>query len=142
VLDNSRINADAFEGNGGNIVIETQGILKFDATPVEQVITASSERGISGDIAIASPEVDITNSLETPAPVFISSQDLQDTPCAQRGVENISRFIDAQYPGTPPLPQDIQHVESGMMSVPITAEDMLSVPLSERCQSLSDNATQ
>ena len=60
-LENSDIVANAFEGNGGNIQINTEGIFgtefRNELTP-ESDITASSEFGVSGIVAIARPEVD------------------------------------------------------------------------------------
>jgi filamentous hemagglutinin family protein len=59
VLDNSRIKADASEGDGGNIHITTTGIYNFSEEPIEKLITASSELGVDGEIAIESPDVDL-----------------------------------------------------------------------------------
>ncbi len=54
LLENSKINANAFKGNGGNILINTQGLFTAPYTPDRQ-ITASSQLGISGTIAINDP---------------------------------------------------------------------------------------
>jgi len=59
VLDNSRIKADATLGKGGNIQITTNGIYNFSGEPIEQVITATSQFGVDGEIAIESPDVDL-----------------------------------------------------------------------------------
>lgn len=53
--ENSDITANAFEGNGGNIAIATQGLLGIEfrenLTPLSD-ITASSQFGLDGDVAI------------------------------------------------------------------------------------------
>ncbi|MGK7887792.1 MAG: filamentous hemagglutinin N-terminal domain-containing protein [Leptolyngbyaceae cyanobacterium] len=60
-FDNSDIVANAVFGNGGNIQISTQAIfgleLREDLTP-ESDITASSQFGVSGTVAISDLEVD------------------------------------------------------------------------------------
>jgi filamentous hemagglutinin family protein len=66
--EDSNIIADAIAGNGGNIKITTQGIFGIAAqngqTP-QSDITASSELGIDGDIAITNPDVNPSQSLAT-----------------------------------------------------------------------------
>ncbi len=61
LFDESNINADANLGIGGNITITTQGL--FTQNNPEDVITASSERGIDGIVEIKTP--DINSKLET-----------------------------------------------------------------------------
>ena len=65
-LENSDITANAFEGNGGNIDITSNGILglEFRAEPTPRSdITASSEFGLAGTVIINNPDVDPTSSL-------------------------------------------------------------------------------
>ncbi|HAZ46552.1 MAG TPA: filamentous hemagglutinin [Cyanobacteria bacterium UBA11369] len=75
-LENSDINANAVQGNGGNIQIRTQGIFgiqyRLEQTQ-ESDITASSQFGLSGTVAITNPEVE-TRSLLVELP-----QNLIDT---------------------------------------------------------------
>ncbi len=56
LFDPSAISANAQEGRGGNIQINTQGL--FVASGVEEQITASSERGIDGEVNINILDVD------------------------------------------------------------------------------------
>ncbi|WP_446396740.1 two-partner secretion domain-containing protein [Coleofasciculus sp. E1-EBD-02] len=67
VLDeNSDIAANAFEGNGGNIDITTQGIFGLqvsDKLTPNNDITASSQLGIDGRITINTPNVDPSRGL-------------------------------------------------------------------------------
>ncbi|MEC4812215.1 MAG: S-layer family protein, partial [Scytonema sp. PMC 1069.18] len=82
--ENSDITANAFEGSGGQIVINTSGLLGIERrsrlTP-QSDITAFSERGISGDISINQPDVDQNLGLiELPA-VLADVSDIVDTGC-------------------------------------------------------------
>ncbi|MFP5269904.1 two-partner secretion domain-containing protein [Coleofasciculus sp.] len=63
---NSDITANAFEGNGGNIIITTQGIFGLqvsDKLTPNSDITASSQLGIGGTITINTPNVDPSSGL-------------------------------------------------------------------------------
>jgi filamentous hemagglutinin family protein len=75
-LENSDIIANAVQGNGGNIQIRTQAIFGIQYRPQqtpESDITASSQFGLSGTVAITNPEVE-TRSLLVELP-----QNLLDT---------------------------------------------------------------
>jgi filamentous hemagglutinin family protein len=75
-LENSDIIANAVQGNGGNIQIRTQAIFGIQYRPQqtpESDITASSQFGLSGTVAITNPEVE-TRSLLVELP-----QNLVDT---------------------------------------------------------------
>jgi len=64
--ENSDINANAFQGNGGNIEITTPGIfgIQFrDRQTDNSDITASSEFGIDGNFNLNLQELDITSGL-------------------------------------------------------------------------------
>ena len=65
-FENSDITANAFEGNGGNIDITSNGIfgIEFRAEPTPfSDITASSEFGLAGTVIINNPDVNPTSSL-------------------------------------------------------------------------------
>jgi filamentous hemagglutinin family protein len=67
-LENSDIIAQAFDGRGGNIKINTQGILggQFSSKLTSQSdITASSEYGINGVVQLNVPQADITQGVNT-----------------------------------------------------------------------------
>ncbi|NJR20014.1 MAG: S-layer family protein, partial [Calothrix sp. CSU_2_0] len=65
--ENSDITANAFTGKGGNINIQTQGIFGIEprtqAADATNDITASSQLGIQGQIAITNPEIDPTKGI-------------------------------------------------------------------------------
>ncbi len=59
LLEGSRINANALEGQGGNIEIATRGLF---VSP-ESSITASSQLGVDGIVAVTEPEIDTSSAL-------------------------------------------------------------------------------
>ncbi|MEA5572567.1 filamentous hemagglutinin N-terminal domain-containing protein [Calothrix sp. UHCC 0171] len=65
--ENSDISANAFTGKGGQINIATQGIFGIEpsaqASDATNDITASSQLGIQGEIAINNPEIDPTKGI-------------------------------------------------------------------------------
>ncbi len=64
--ENSDISANAFLGNGGNIFINTEGILGINFREAETIlsdITASSEFGLAGIVAINNPNTDPNQGL-------------------------------------------------------------------------------
>lgn len=73
--ENSHISANAFSGKGGNVKISTQSLFGIEprAIPSNQTsdITASSERGVQGEISIKQPDVKPAQGLiELPAQVI------------------------------------------------------------------------
>ena len=79
-LENSDIIANAVQGNGGNIQIRTQGIFGIEYRPQqtsESDITASSQFGLSGTVAITNPEVETRSLLvELPQNLVDPSQQI------------------------------------------------------------------
>lgn len=105
-LENSDIVARAERGNGGNIQITTQGIfgLKFRSqqTP-ENDITASSDFGVNGSVAIKSPDVDINAGLlQLPVEFLDAGQQVAKGCSALEG----SRFV---VTGRGGIPEDPTH---------------------------------
>ncbi len=86
-LDNSDIVANAFQGNGGNIQINTEGIFgtEFrDALTPDSDITASSEFRVAGIVVIVQPEVDPSSGLLPLSEQVRDSRDKVVTGCAAR----------------------------------------------------------
>ena len=84
--ENSDITANAFEGNGGNINITTQGIIGLEfrekLTPLSD-ITASSEFGVDGTVNINAPQIDPSQGLsELPTDVIDRSKLIERNLCA------------------------------------------------------------
>ncbi|NJO14885.1 MAG: filamentous hemagglutinin N-terminal domain-containing protein [Thioploca sp.] len=109
VLNNSRIQANAFQGKGGNIDITTTGIYNLSAEPIASVITASSQLGIDGEVTIHSPENDATEGLIALPTPFIDAADLLHSGCQIQDVRELSTFnhrIDRE--GIPITPDSFQ----------------------------------
>ena len=60
VAINSIVSANTFSGTGGNVQINTEGLFVFP----DDSITASSELGIDGTVAINTPDVNLQKELE------------------------------------------------------------------------------
>jgi filamentous hemagglutinin family protein len=100
VLDNSRIEANAQRGAGGNITIRAGQLIR---TP-DSVIRASSELGLSGTISIAAPNTDVAGNLVVlPETFFDVSSELR-VACAARGGRPASSFSAGGRGGLPPDP--------------------------------------
>jgi hypothetical protein len=100
VLDDSRIQANAKQGAGGNITIQAGQLIR---TP-DSVIQASSELGLSGTISIAAPNTDVGSSLVVQLGTFLdASGQLRET-CAARDGRPGSSFIAGGRGGLPPDP--------------------------------------
>jgi len=105
VMDNGKIIAQAVQGHGGNIDIETSGIYKFppeSASPID----ASSQFGISGEVDIESPDVDFSGQLLILSADVLDAKDQLQPPCSIKLTENKSSFIVKQLKGSSPAPQD------------------------------------
>lgn len=110
-LENNDIQANAFDGRGGNIEITTQGIFgtqfREAQTPASD-ITASSRFGVSGTVQIDSPTVDPSQGLiELPANVVDASALIAQT-CPTVGTTDneLSEFVITGRGGLPPSPSD------------------------------------
>lgn len=69
LLRNSAISANAYGGNGGNILIDSQNILTNPASKV----TASSELGIDGTVIFSSPAADLSGALFSVSSSFLDA---------------------------------------------------------------------
>ncbi|MEH2285686.1 MAG: hypothetical protein V7K90_30960 [Nostoc sp.] len=88
--ENSDISANAFQGRGGNVEINSRGIFGIESRtkPTEKSdITASSELGVSGAININVPDTSsIQNSFTELSPV-IDTNALIANSCISRGTK-------------------------------------------------------
>jgi large exoprotein involved in heme utilization and adhesion len=98
VLDNSRIEANAKQGAGGNITIRAGQLIRSP----DSVITASGS--VAGNIVITAPDTDVSSSLAIlPETFFDVSSQLRET-CAARGGRPASSFAPGGRGGLPPDP--------------------------------------
>jgi large exoprotein involved in heme utilization and adhesion len=99
ILNHSRITAQAAEGQGGKIDINAG--LYFAST--DSVVSASSQFGISGTVAINGPQVDVNSALVVLSSELRGRAEVLREACAARGGQPISSFVEAGRGG---LPQD------------------------------------
>jgi len=89
VLDRSVIQANAVGGNGGNVQIRADQLVQsFDSA-----ITASSQRGVSGDIFIAAQPLNLNGSLVVLASELRAAAALLREGCAARGASPRSSLV-------------------------------------------------
>ncbi len=88
IARDSRIQANAFGGNGGNIGINAEYII-FSAT---SVIEASSQLGVDGTVTFATPEVDLAALLPAVEPSPVAENSVTADRCAT-AVDGRSRVL-------------------------------------------------
>jgi filamentous hemagglutinin family protein len=105
--EDSDIVADAFEGNGGNIRMTTQGIygLEYrDLRTPKSDITASSDFGVDGLVEINTPDIDPSRGLATLPAEPVNPEVAQS--CQPGGAETNSEFVVTGRGGLPPNPKE------------------------------------
>ncbi len=116
LLENSRIVANAFEGQGGNIRLTAQAAVLTDQF---SVISASSSLGIDGSVDIRSPATDLTETVTPLTPTFNQAAILLSDRCtaARRGQARSSFVLRGreQLPNEPDgtLPSPVYVASSG-----------------------------
>ena len=134
--EDSDITANAFEGNGGKIIINTEGIFGIEfrdhETPLSD-ITASSEFGQEGEVEINTNGVDPTRSLNN------LPQESTETEVAQSCQENnrtiTLEFFDIGRGGLPPTPDDLlsnEMIIAEWIPLDLQTEIELSLGLTEK----------
>lgn len=103
VLNESQIIAQAEGGNGGNIHLSPQ---HFMASPLS-LVSASSKKGIDGQVIINAPESDVSCGLISLPNTFLTVDNLLRKPCHLR-TEN-SSFVVQHREGIPNTPDDLQN---------------------------------
>ena len=104
LLNNAHIQANAFEGNGGNIDITVTGLYKFSPS----VIEASSQYGINGEITVVSPDTQVDESLVILKTDFLDASQLLKSICSNRTEEKSNTFIVVPLVGSSLSPADWQ----------------------------------
>jgi large exoprotein involved in heme utilization and adhesion len=110
-IENSDIVANAFQGRGGNIQITTQGIFGLqnrDRLTPENDITASSEFGVNGTVAVNNIGVDPNSgSVTLPVDIIDPSQKIA-TGCAAK---SDSSFVATGRGGMPQDPMQVLKID-------------------------------
>jgi filamentous hemagglutinin family protein len=121
ILENSQILAQAFGGNGGNILI-VAGV--FFADP-NSTVSASSTQGVSGTVDIQAPVTNLSGTLAPlPAEIVQAAALLQARCAARLAGGTSSSFVVAGRDGLPLEP-------GGMLSSPLYVESERSTRLAE-----------
>jgi filamentous hemagglutinin family protein len=117
--DGSRIAANAYEGQGGNIDITTRGLfVSSDST-----IDASSEFGVSGTVQVNAPDTNLTGSLAPLSERYLEEARLRRDRCETLGREDAGSFVLGVGAGLPeppdaPLPSFSIGVRNGRNAEP------------------------
>jgi hypothetical protein len=136
ILDHSQVQANAFGGNGGNIVLAAEEAFLADPqTCADQAcLNASSQLGVAGTIAVNTPIADLSG-IVTPLPqTFTPATALLRQRCAERLREGeISSFILAGRDGVPLEPDGL--LLDPLAQAPPPEESLASVGRLHRGQS-------
>ena len=89
--ENSEITANAFQGSGGNISIDAEGLFLFNSP--ENIFSASSELGIDGEIQIDTPEIDLQKELEQSELEILTAEQAIANSCLARSSQQGSFTI-------------------------------------------------
>jgi filamentous hemagglutinin family protein len=98
--DDSRILANAFEGQGGNISISTKGLF----VSADSDIDASSEFGVSGTVNVNAPDTNLSGSLAPLSDRYLEEVRLRRERCAELGAEDAGSFVLGTGAGVPEIP--------------------------------------
>ena len=104
VLVDSRIIANASAGSGGNIRLTADHILADD----QSIVSASSDLGIDGTVAIDAPDTDLTGGLTTLNADFLNAAALLAQQCAARGGQTVASLTATGRGGLPSGPNQYQ----------------------------------
>lgn len=136
LLEGSTIAANAFQGRGGNIQIETRGLF---VCPDCQ-ITASSEVGVDGLVTInrlqPNPELQVIN---VPQQVT-ESEEVVALACSTTDGENRNEFIITGRGGLPPRPRDPLNTEA-LVRIESSPSNSGNQPVSAITPANPDNST-
>jgi filamentous hemagglutinin family protein len=99
ILNHSSIIAEAIEGNGGNITINASQYIPS----ADSIVSASSQLGISGNVVINGPLVDVNGALVVLSSELRSAAQVLRTSCAAQATRPQSTLVEGGRGG---LPQD------------------------------------
>lgn len=111
LLEGSKITANAFQGNGGNISINTQALFVCP----ECQITASSQLGVDGEIEILTPDTSTNQEVLDLPQQITKPEEVVAQVCPAERKQGQSEFIITGRGGLPPRPSE-----------PLSSEALLS----------------
>jgi hypothetical protein len=99
VMNRSEVRADAFDGNGGNILIQGGQLL----ISTESDITATSQGGgVNGTIEIEAPDAELAGQVTPLSGEFFDASQMMMPPCAARTSRAGSFVIQTRAAPRPP----------------------------------------
>ncbi len=130
---NSQVTANAFNGRGGNIDINAEGLFLFDSP--QNIFSASSELGIDGTIQINTPDIDLQRELEQSELELLTTEEAVAGSCLARNNQQGS-FTVNNGGGLPQSPDsnysDLDTTLTGISSPPPTTKPNASMLPAER----------
>jgi large exoprotein involved in heme utilization and adhesion len=118
VLGKGQIVAKAREGAGGNITLTAGRIVQS----ADNVIDATSELGVSGQVNIQAPHTDPSAALRVLPNKFLNTASLLPSPCAARGNRPVSTLINGDHGGLPPDPSKPLRAYPDFSAPPVTGK--------------------
>ncbi len=130
LLEGSKINANAVQGQGGNIQINTFGLF---ACP-ECQITASSQFGLNGVVRIISPETETKQEAIDLPQEIVKPEEIVAQVCPAKRAQHKSELIVTGRGGLPPRPNEPLSSEAltSFESSPSQAEHLVHSPIATR----------
>ncbi|MBF0158560.1 MAG: filamentous hemagglutinin N-terminal domain-containing protein [Magnetococcales bacterium] len=104
ILKRGHIEANAYEGAGGRVDINSQTLLR----DIGSSITASSVFGVQGTVTIRTPDTHVTDSLSAAPTQFFDAAALMSKPCSARRGDSTSSFVLRGKGGLPQQPGDLR----------------------------------
>jgi filamentous hemagglutinin family protein len=139
--ENSDITANAFTGSGGRVEITTQGIFGIQfrpqLTPLSD-ITASSEFGVAGVVAINTPDVDPSRGL-VQLPVDLTDASRLIVQTCPTGDAAANQFIITGRGGLPPSPSEATQRDA--IQVDLVTVDAGDQPSASQRQSVQTHSS-
>lgn len=138
--ENNDIAANAFDGNGGNVSIATASGI-FGITPrlfntPSSDITASSENGVSGNITVQSPDVNLGQAL-TELPTAFAVPDVARS--CREALSQGNEFIVSGRGGLPQSPLDSAMIAIWQDMLPIESDESVSQQASSEPTPVTDS---
>jgi len=120
LMNHSKMIANAYEGNGGNIHIVTDHFIQS----VDSVVQASSEYGLDGDIYIEAPDSKVSNELVTLPTNYLDASQWLRIPCSLRTSKDVSRLVITGRDAIPSTVDDL-YMSPALTFLPDDGSDIL-----------------
>ncbi|WP_158624062.1 beta strand repeat-containing protein, partial [Trichormus variabilis] len=144
--ENSDITANAFQGNGGKININTNAIFGLELRPQltpRSDITASSQFGLAGDVQINTPDVDPTSGLIELPGNLVDAESLVGTDiCSDKQIAKNNSFVITGKGGLPADSDEFISNSPGLVEWATRSKKQERTPLVMRQQERINNQPQ